>query len=266
MKLPLAASVCIFLLALAGTASANPVGVLGLGSDGGVNATLVSFFFLPDPTSVPPGPPWDAAVNNTTTLIFAGGPLNIAEGVAINNNTPFTAGTPLPIDHFFRFAAHPNLDFELTGVAPSGASTNCALAVSNGQTCSLLINGIESPMVLEANGAGGTNASITFFGLASDTGSIGPGASTWAGSFSPTVANLTPLQIATLLCPNYLAQGNSCTAADVAAAHQVNFLSTSGSFTTSPRADAPEPGTVSMVLIGLGLLTFSQVRKRTRKA
>jgi hypothetical protein len=68
MKLPLAASVCMLLLTLAATASASPVGVLGLGSNGGVNAALVSLFFLPDPTSVPPGPPWDAAVNNNTTL------------------------------------------------------------------------------------------------------------------------------------------------------------------------------------------------------
>jgi hypothetical protein len=197
---------------------------------------------------------------------FAGGPLTFAEGVEINNNTPLTAGSPLPIDHFFRFALHPNLDFELTGLAPSGASTNCALAVLNGQTCSLLVNGVESPLVLQANGVGGTTASITFFGLASDTGSIGPGSSNWAGSFSPTVANLTPLQIATLLCPNYVAQGDACTAADVAAGHQVNFLSTSGSFTTSLASGVPEPGTVSMIMIGFALLTISQVRKRARKA
>jgi hypothetical protein len=70
VKLPFAASVCMLLLALAATASASPVGVLGLGSDGDLNATLAALHFLPDPTSTAPGPPWDAAVNNTTTLVF----------------------------------------------------------------------------------------------------------------------------------------------------------------------------------------------------
>lgn len=263
MKFPLAASMCLLLLALAATASASPVGVLGLGSDAGVTATLTSLTFLPDPTSIPPGPPWDAAVNNTTTLSFAGGPLNVGEGVSINNNTPFVAGSPLPIDFFFRFAAHPNLDFTLTGVVPSGAQTNCALAVSNGQTCSLLINGIESPVILQANGTGGTIVSITFSGTATD-GVGGP--SPWVGSFSPTIPNLTPLGIATALCPNYVAQGDACTSADVAAGHSVLVPSNSGSFTVSMAASVPEPGTISMIGIGVALVTLSQIRRRTRKA
>jgi hypothetical protein len=254
-------------LALAATASASPVGVLGLGSDGGVNASLTSLQFLPDPTSTPPVPPWDAGVNNTTTLSFAGGPLNVGEGVVINNNTPFIAGvTPLPVDFFFRFAAHPLLDFELTTVIPSGAQTNCALAVSNGQTCSLLINGLESPVVLQANGTGGTIVSITFQGLASDTGSIGPGASNWVGSFSPTIPNMTPLGIATFLCPNYIAQGDSCTSADVGLGRVLAVPSNSGSFTATMAPQVPEPGTVSMIVIGVALVTLSQVRRRTRKA
>jgi len=261
----LAASVCMLLLALTATASASPVGILGLGSDGGVNATLVSLLFLADPTSTPPGPPWAAAINNTTTLTFAGGPLNVGEGVAINNNTPLIAGAPLPIDFFFRFAAHPLLDFQLTTVVPSGAQTNCQLAVSNGQTCSLLINGVPSAVILQANGSGGTIASITLAGLASD--GVGP-TSNWVGSFSPTIPNMTPLQIATLLCPNYLAQGNACTSADVALGRVLNVPSNSGSFvvTMGSGPGVPEPGTVSMIIIGVALVAVSQVRKHWESA
>ena len=120
-QLKLAAVVCMLLLVRAETASSAVVGVLGLGSDGGVQATLISLLFLSDPTSIPPGPPWAAAVNNTTTLTFTGGPLSVGEGVEINNNTVFSGA---PTDFFFRFAAHPNLDYSLTGVTPSGAPTN----------------------------------------------------------------------------------------------------------------------------------------------
>jgi hypothetical protein len=245
------------------TASASPIGILGLGSSGGVVGQLGLVQFLPDPTSIPPGPPWNAEVNNNTTLAFAGGPLVVGEGVEINNNTPLFLNAVLPIDNFFRFAAHPLLDFELTTVVPSGAQTNCQLAVTNGQTCSLLINGSESPLVLQANGTGGTAASLTLQGLASDTGVIGPGASNWVGSFSSTIPNLTPLQIATFLCPNYIAQGNACTAADIALGRSITITSNSGSFTAS---NVPEPGTVSMIMFGLALTIISQIRKRTHEA
>jgi hypothetical protein len=86
------------------------------------------------------------------------------------------------------------------------------------------------------------------------------------GSFSPTVPNLTPEQIATALCPAYDAQNHSCTSADVALGHSVNVPSNSGSFTVTMAPTVPEPGTVSMVMIGVALVTLSQVRKRTRKA
>jgi hypothetical protein len=222
--------------------------------------SLAAIQFLPDPSAIPPGPPWNADVNNNTTLTFTGGPLNTGEGVEINNNTPLFLNAVLPIDNFFRFAAHPLLDFELTAVVPSGAQTNCQLAVTNGQSCSLLINGSVGPIVFQANGSGGTIASLTLSGLASDTGVIGPNSSNWVGSFSPTIPNLTPLQIATFLCPNYIAQGNACTAADIALGRTITITSNSGSFT----AEAPEPGTVSMIVFGLAL-TISQIRKRRRQ-
>src|SRR5215471_4004754 len=262
MRLASASFVFAFLLAQA-TASASPIGILGLGSSGGVIGSLGLVQFLPDPSATPPGPPANAEVNNNTTLAFTGGPLNVGEGVQINNNAPLFLNAALPIDFFFRFAAHPLLDFELTTVVASGSQTNCQLAVTNGQSCSLLINGSESPIVLQANGTGGTVASLTLQGLASDTGVIGPGASNWVGSFSPTIPNLTPLQIATFLCPNYIAQGNACTVADIALGRSITITSNSGSFTAS---NVPEPGTVSMIMFGLALTIISRIRKRTHGA
>jgi hypothetical protein len=257
MRLASAASVFVFLLAQA-TASASPIGILGLGSSGGVTGALGLVQFLPDPSATPPGPPWNAEVNNNTTLTFTGGPLNVGEGVEINNNAPLFLNAVLPIDNFFRFAAHPLLDFELTGVVASGAQTNCQLAVSNGQSCSLLINGSESPIVLQANGSGGTVVSLTLQGLASDTGVIGPNASNWVGSFSPTIPNLTPLQIAQFLCPNYIGQGNACTLTDVGLGRSLTITSNSGSFTAS----APEPGTLSIMLLGTGMIACATLLRR----
>jgi len=247
----------MLLLVRAETASSAVVGVLGLGSNGGVTATLTSLLFLPDPSSNPPGPPWAAAVNNTTTLSFMNGPLNVGEAVEINNNTAFSG---VPTDHFFIFAAHPLLDYSLTSVTPSGAQTNCQLAVNNGQTCSIFITGGpgESPVILQANGGGGTIASITLQGFASDTGAIGPSSSRWMGSFSPTIPTMTPLQIAQALCPNYIAQGNACTLADVAAARSISVPSNSGSFT----AIVPEPGTLSFLMLGGGLILCGTVVRR----
>lgn len=252
------------LLVALGSSSAAVMGLLGLGSAGGVDATITSLTFLPDPSSVPPGPPWDAEVTNTTTLSFAGGPLNSAEGVEINQNTPFIAGvTPLPEDYFFRFAAHANLDFSLSGVIPSGASSNCSAAILNGQSCSLFIAGIGlSPVILTSNGAGGTTASISFFGKASDTGSAGIATgSNWNGNFAPTISDLTPDQIAVLLCPNYNAT-NSCSAADVAANRTLHILSNSGSFQVVMAPSVPEPSTISMIGIGAAMVLVGFLRKK----
>jgi hypothetical protein len=246
----------MLLLVRAETASSAVVGVLGLGSNGGVTATLTSLLFLPDPSSNPPGPPWAAAVNNTTNLMFTGGPLNVGEAVEINNNTVFSG---VATDHFFIFQAHPLLDYSFTNVIPSGAQTNCQMAVTNGQTCSINILGLGvSPVILQANGSGGTIASITLQGFASDTGMIGPSSSRWTGSFSPTIPTMTPLQIAQALCPNYIGQGNACTLTDVGVGRSISVPSNSGSFT----AIVPEPGTLSFLMLGGGLILCGTLVRR----
>ena len=280
MKLKLA-SLAIAILFTLGTASATVVGNLGVGSAAGVNATITSLTFLPDPSATPPGPPWDGEVNNQTNLMFNGGPLNVTEGVEINQNTPFVAGsTTLPEDYFFRFAAHPLLDFELTGVSPStafntsGNPSDCAAVDASGVgSCSLNIAGTLSPVVLAISGTTSTIASIHFVGMASDTGSIGAGASAWSGSFSPTITQsncgiagnsvCTPDQIALYFCPDYNT-ANMCTAADVAAfgSKVLAITSNSGSFQVTA---TPEPGTMASIFIGAGLIALGTRTRRRRR-
>src|SRR5713101_1062559 len=53
-------------------ASAAVVGDLKTGSAGTMTVTLSSVSFNPDPSSTPPGPPWNAEVATATSLTFAG--------------------------------------------------------------------------------------------------------------------------------------------------------------------------------------------------
>src|SRR2546425_8081770 len=73
VKFRIAASTCLLLLALAVTASASPVGLLGSGSSGTLDATLVSLTWTADSAALPlPGPPWNEDVNSAAALTFAG--------------------------------------------------------------------------------------------------------------------------------------------------------------------------------------------------
>lgn len=270
MKLRLAASTCLLLLTLAAIASASPVGVVGSGSSGTLDATLVSLTWNPDPAALPvPGPPWNQDVNTGTSLTFTGcttgvlgdpGCLFTREGILVNNGTPFCGGTntttcpggpePLPQQTFLQFQSHPLLIFELNGVA-AGSSTNCLVNAT--VSCSIA----GSPVVLTPLGTTGTSASIGFFGIASDNGIPGLTQlghnSTWTGGFSVTIPNLTPAQITAFFCPGGVCNPNN----------DLNLTSVSGSFAATA---IPEPGTVSMIAIGVGLVALSQIRRRTRKA
>lgn len=259
-------------------ASANVAGTLGVGSSGFVDATLDSLVWSPDSAALPaPGPPWNGDVNSATNVTFTGctsgvlnspGCLILQEGILINNGNAFCGGfnptvcsggaTTLPVQTFLQFELHPNLVYELDGVG-AGSSNDCF--VNPTITCSIFVNGVGSPVTLTPNGTGGTFVGIGFFGKASDTGVAGlssPNASFWQGGFSATIPNMTPAQIEAFFC-----DGHACTTADILAGKTLQVDSVSGSFSATI---VPEPGTVSLFLIGGALIGLSWFRRRGAQA
>lgn len=245
-------------LVVGGCAIASPVGTLGIGSTGVVNATLTSILFTPDAgyLGTCPGAPCNGDVNSGTTLVFAGGPLTVGEGILINNGLPF--GAPPPVgatiyNPFLQFAIHSNLTFTLTGVDPGSSNTDCAAAsLVNGGTCSILEAGTPSPVILTRNGSN-TNVAISLFGMASDGVGL---SSRWTGGFSATIPDKTPLDLAQFFC----GADAVCTAAEVAASPTLEVRSTSGSFFVTM---VPEPNTP--IMLGGGLLLLSLALRRVNK-
>jgi len=223
-----------------------------------VNATLTSILFTPDPTAIGvcPGAPCNGDVNTGTTLLFSGGPLTFGEGILINGGFPF--GTPPPpgattFNPFLQFALHPNLTFTLLGADAGSSNPDCAAAsASNGGSCSLVVAGTPSPVILTRNGTN-TNVAISLFGIASDGVGL---SSSWKGGFSATIPDTTPLDIARFFC----GVDTVCTAAEAAASPTLTVRSTSGSFIASV---VPEPGTSAM--LGGGLLLLSLALRRMNK-
>jgi hypothetical protein len=255
MKPSLAALAALF---IGGCAFASPIGTLGIGSAGVVDATLTSILFTTDTsaTGVCPGNPCNGEVNSGTTLTFAGGPLAVTEGILINNGQPF--GSPPPagaglFNPFLQFAAHSNLLYTLLGVDAGSSNTNCA-GLTNGQSCSIDVNGTTSPILLTVNGSN-TDVAISLFGTVTD----GTGTSNWTGGFSATIPSTTPLDILETLCGT----DDVCDASDVSAGRVLEVRSTSGSFFATASA-VPEPGTISLFAIGAALIGLSWVRRPNR--
>src|SRR5258708_55387 len=207
-------------LCFATAASATVVGDLKTSSGNGTTTvTLSSIAFNTDTTSIPPGPPWNAEVTNTTVLMFAGCPSGVlgaagclvsAEGVEFANNNPIVLGAGFAANNpFIQFAAHPSVLYPLTGAGPGSANTNCTGLVNIGDSCSVFAG---SPIVLTL-AATGTNVSFAVNGTATD----GAGTSNWIGQFSTPITAMTPGQIQLFFCPSGTCQpadfssGRSCT-------------------------------------------------------
>jgi hypothetical protein len=228
------------------SASASVIGTLFTGSSGQITVTTTSITWNADASGLPVGS-WNGDVTTGTDLTFLGctgglgdpGCLSVREGIDINHLAPLVSGvTPFPIDGFLTFAAHPLLDFTLTGVSPGSANLNCS-GLAIGQSCSVIAG---SPIILTLLTGNRTSVQMSMFGTATD-GSSGP-TSYWTGGFSATLPTMTPAAVEAFFAAN---PDGSLSA------------SNSGSFFATT---VPEP--VSMALIGGGLLALAMIRRRKR--
>jgi hypothetical protein len=244
-------------------ASATVTNTLLTGSTGTVTATLTNLTFNNDPSALPLGTCTTALgrgcnsdVATNTTLSFTGGPLLTGEGIYVNNNDlTLTAPSAADANQFLTFAAHPNLVFSISWPpGPGSPNTNCATANSNGMSCSVFAG---APAILTYLN-GDTFIGFGVHGQVSDTGVAGLATgSSYTGGFSefftqtlPNGTAPTPQNIQLYFCPDFVSNGNSCSAADFASGRSIT-TSQSGTFTASA---VPEPGTTALVLGGVLLL------------
>ena len=216
------------LFLLSPMASAAVIGTLRVSSGPGnvvVSATSVDF--------VPPVGGPDGPVQTTSNINYGPGEASVLPSETLGRIRDFTTATPFPIMNFISFA--PNVFFDLTGldVTPPAGGTNCA-ALANGASCVAVAG---SPIILTRIG-NNTSVTLSAFGVARDTTPI---PSNFSGLFTTQIANATPGQIQSIIT-----SGGSVTS------------SFSGEFAVVP---IPEPGTVSMLLLGGALLVARRVRK-----
>lgn len=238
---------------MSSAASADTIGDLKLGSAGAVTVSLSGITFSADPSSTPPGPPWNAEVAAGTSLTFAGcssgtlgspGCLSATEGVQITS--PLTTSTSLPVSSFLAFTANPSLVYSLTSIGPGSSNTNCA-TVTLGNGCSPIAG---SPFIF-SDTASGTSVLIGLAGQAKD----GTNATNYMGLITIPFAGSTPQQVLTMLCPS-----GTCTAADITAGKTISSSFSADFVSTANRSSVPEPGT--LMLFGSGLLGLAGTLRR----
>lgn len=216
------------LFGISSSAMASVIGNLNEANcaGGGVTVSATSIVWSPVGTVAGTG-----CINTGigTNLTYSGG--SLLPG-ATGNIQNLTAGGGV-VDSFMTFQGT-TLDFVLTGLGPGSADTNCALSAIN-PVCSVAPG---SPFILTF-----ISANVTEIGLgANGTVTDGGVTSTWFGSFT-TQLNLSGTSI-----QNTELNGGSISSTQ------------SAQFTVST---VPEPGTVSMFLLGsLALLGFSRLRIR----
>jgi hypothetical protein len=97
----------------------------------------------------------------------------------------------------------------------------------------------------------------------SGTATDSMGSSIWIGGFDASIPNMTPLQVAQHFC----GADGSCTLAEMLApppgATPVHLLQQLGTFTATA-SNTPEPGTVSLIMGGIGLVALGGLKRRKR--
>ena len=204
-------------------------------SGGGVTVTATTIDWSPDGTEPDTGCIDSGAA---TDLAWSGGG-SLGPGVA-GNIMDLTAGGG-SVDSFITFPSV-GLDFTLTTLGPGSSNVGmaaCAAATANGDSCSVFAG---SPFILTYDN-GNTDVSLAAGGTVYDPNAPSQ-VSDWSGGFSVTVADQTPSQVYS----------------DFESAGMIT-TGQQGQFVVSASA-VPEPGTISMALIGMAFLTISAKRRR----
>lgn len=213
------------LLFFAAVGFATPTGTLRIANcdGGGVTVTANTIDWLPVGGGV------GCIVTGTpTNITYSGGTLGVGVPGTIKDLP--TA----PLTDFMTFTGAGDLHFELLGLGPGPANLNCA-GLNPFESCSAFA-GSPFALTLAADGQQ-TIVSLRAFGTVTDATGYG----SWNGSFSVTIPDLTPAQIASIINT----PGGSVTSTD------------SGSFILTA---VPEPG--SFALIGGGLIGLALFRRR----
>ena len=178
-----------------------------------------------------------------TTLTYGAGlPIPNGDAVTLMNLPPAS----LPLDHFMTFAGIPSLDFILGAVGPGSSNLDCSSS-----PCSVFLN---SPLILSAR-PNGTEVDLAVGGTATD-GTVP--ISNWFGEFSETVTSLPSQTLGTIITPlmiqQYFQQNPNAT------------LTTtySGTFVATLTNIVPEPSSITMFLLGGGLIAIALARRPRR--
>ena len=175
-----------------------------------------------------------------TTLTSSAGALMPGQPININGGMAITEPS-LPLADFMTFPDSPSLNVTLDAFGP-GSSNHVCTGLTIGESCSPLIGGVPSPIILTYTGTG-TTAILDVTGTATDASAI---ISTFDGHFSANIADQTPAQLAALF----------------AAGGAMSFTTTySGNFIAA--SPVPEPRFISMLMLA-GLLMGLVVAKRRK--
>lgn len=227
-----AACSAIALFCFTSIASAAPSGHLDVAncSGGGVTVSATVIDWLPAG-----GGNGCIQTGTGTSVTYTTGTLGVGVTGTILD---LVLGGPSTVPDFMTFAGNPNLHFDLTGLGPGTGNSNCAGATAPGSSCSPN----NGPFILVNTGNGGTSVTLSASGIARDLSGVN---TPWSGAFTTQISNMTPAQINTVI-----SQGGSITSTE------------SGDFSLTV---VPEPGTISMALIGGGLIAVAMRRKSARK-